>query len=153
MQDRRTARPNSHTANPLLHTFLLLALVACADSSTGTPQAAKEPVEISVEEIHAMFAENQIGGAQFFETRQAVLTGEVVRVREALGAGILVFKSAKSGLEAELAFGGEDVKSLGALRSGNHVKVTCPLVQEILGQVIIGCSKVSVLQAEPTNGN
>jgi hypothetical protein len=92
-----------------------------------------------------MFVENQIGGAQFFETRKAVLTGEVVRVREALGAGILVFKSAKSGLEVELGFDGEGTRMLGSLRSGNRVVVTCPVVQEILGQVMIGCSSVRLL--------
>src|SRR6187399_1088754 len=62
-----------------------LALACCGDSAIQEPRADKQPVVISVEEIHAMFAENQIGGAQFFETRKAVLTGEVVRVREALG--------------------------------------------------------------------
>ena len=95
-----------------------------------------------------MFAENQIGGAQFFETRKAVLTGEVVRVREALGAGILVFRSAKSGIEVELAFDAEGTKMLGSLHSGSRVEVTCPIIQEVFGQVMIGCSRVSLLERQ-----
>ncbi|MEO6080365.1 MAG: hypothetical protein ABIQ86_11370 [Steroidobacteraceae bacterium] len=131
--------------------FAGLALVGCSNDSPQKPSAEKQPVAISVEEIRAMFAENQIGGAQFFETRKAVLTGDVVRVREALGAGILVFKSAKSGLEVELAFDGEGTKMLGSLRSGSRVEVTCPIIQEVFGQVMIGCSSVSMLETGETN--
>jgi hypothetical protein len=126
--------------------FAVLTLVGCSNSSTPQPPADKQPIDISVEEIREKFAENQIGGAQFFETRKAILTGEVVRVREALGAGILAFKSAKSGLEVELAFDGEGTKMLGSLHSGNLVEVTCPIIQEAFGQVMIGCSSVKVLK-------
>lgn len=94
-----------------------------------------------------MFAENQIRGAQHFETRKAVVTGEVVRVREALGVGMLVFRSARSGLQVDLVFSGEDAKALGSLRAGIRVEVTCPTIEEVFGEVLMGCSSVSELEA------
>ena len=100
-----------------------------------------------------MFAENQVGGAQFFQTRKAVLTGDVVRVREALGAGILVLKSAKTGIETDLAFDEQGTKMLGNLHSGNRVEVTCPIVEEVFGQIMIGCTTVTVQETGDAHGN
>ena len=145
-------RQRAQVAQASLISVVGLAVVSCGGNSPQAQQEEKQPVTTSVEEIRAMFAENQIGGAQFFETRKAVLTGEVVRVREALGAGILVFKSAKSGVEADLAFGAQGTKSLGSLKSGNRVEVTCPTIEEVLGQVLIVCSSVSVLETGAANG-
>jgi hypothetical protein len=106
--------------------------------------ARKEDIDITIDEIEARFARNQIAGAQFFKTHAAVIPGVAVRVREVLGTGILIAKS-RAGSQAELAFGERGSKQLGAIQPGDRFVATCPEVHEAMGQVIIACSEISVV--------
>jgi hypothetical protein len=147
---KETMNPCVRASNALILSFLL-TLSGCGGNSDEPRRRKKELFDTSVEAVHSMFAENQIGGAQFFQSRAAVLTGEVMRVREALGVGILAFRSDESGMTTELAFSGEAAASLGELRSGSRVRVTCPVIEEFMGQVFFVCAGVDVLHEENSN--
>lgn len=127
------------------------ALPGCTSSSTDETSAGidgyedKEEVRLNVSAIRAMFSDNQIKGAQFFEHRTALIQGQVVRVREALGTGFLVLRSPSSAPESELAFDEAGTKQLGEVRQGDNVEATCPEVVEMMGQVIIACTGLKVL--------
>lgn len=104
----------------------------------------KEIVRITIDEIQEKFAKNQIAGAQFFETRTALIPGVAVRVREALGTGILIVKSPKTGLEMEIGFNEHGTRQLGEVEPKDRIEATCPSIHEAMGQVIIACDGIAV---------
>ena len=104
----------------------------------------KEIVRITIDEIQEKFAKNQIAGAQFFETRTALIPGVAVRVREALGTGILIVKSPKTGLEMEIGFNEHGTQQLGEVEPKDRIEATCPSIHEAMGQVIIVCDGIVV---------
>lgn len=113
--------------------------------ATLAPTERKEQVRITIDEIQSKFAKNQVAGAQFFETRAALIPGVVVRVREALGTGILVVRSPKTGLEMEIWFNERGTRQLGAVEPGDKIEAKCPSIYEAMSQVIIACDDISVL--------
>lgn len=119
-----------------------------APTGVATPppptNAQKEVVRITIDEIQEKFAKNQIAGAQFFETRTALIPGVAVRVREAIGAGILIVRSPKTRLEMEIGFGERGTQQLGDIKPGDRIEATCPMVYEALSQVIIACDSVEI---------
>lgn len=106
--------------------------------------AQKEIVRITIDEIQEKFAKNQIAGAQFFETRTALIPGVAVRVREAMGTGILIVRSPKTGLQMEIGFGERGTQQLGDIKPDDRIEALCPVVYEALSQVIIACESVEI---------
>lgn len=114
---------------------------------TPTPIEAaksKQDVRISIDELQDMFAKNQVAGAQFFETHTAIIPGRAVRVREALGTGILIIQSPQTGRQMEIGFNDKGTRQLGAVKPGDDVEATCPEVNEMMSQIIVACSDISI---------
>ena len=101
-----------------------------------------EPTRMTVDDISALFEENQVAGADYFSSRTVVIPATVVRVREALGTGILVVKSRSNGGETEMGFSEAGTRNLISLRRSDRVEATCPKIWEVMGEVIITCTSV-----------
>lgn len=113
------------------------------DQEATTPE---EIVETDIDELLAVYERNQIEGLQRFGNSTLKISGEVVRVREVLGAGVLVMKSPKTGTVMELGFSERGTPQTGALQPGQRVIVTCPGASEAMGEVYINdCSDVAVV--------
>lgn len=128
---------------------------ASSDHSTEAPEPsiesppapvsttqAKSEVRLSIDAIQDKFDNNQVAGAQFFKSHTAIIPGTVVRVREALGTGILVLRSDVSDLEMELGFDDRGTVLLGKLNPGDKMEATCPEVHEAMAQVLIVCTDI-----------
>lgn len=118
-----------------------------AETVPSSTTVQKEVVRITIDEIQEKFAKNQVAGAQFFETRTALIPGVAVRVREALGTGILIVRSAQTGLEVEIGFNERGTRQLGAVEPGDKIEATCPEVYEAMSQIIIACESISIEQS------
>lgn len=103
----------------------------------------KEIVETDIDELLAVYERNQIEGLQRFGNSTLKISGEVVRVREVLGAGVVVMQSPKTGTVMELGFSERDTPKTGALQPGQRVIVACPGASEAMGEVYVNeCSDV-----------
>ena len=104
-------------------------------------------VETDIDELSAVFRRNQIEGRQRFGNAPLKIFAEVVRVREALGIGILVLTSPDSGEILEVGFTSKDTPQLGAIMPGQSVIVTCPRAVEAMRSVLLSaCSGVEVVE-------
>ncbi len=112
--------------------------------ATPTPAPEPEKVRITIDEIHDKFARNQIAGATFFETRTAIIPAVAVRVREALGTGILVVRSPRTGREMELGFNERGTRQLAEIEPSDRIEATCPEILEAMGQIIIACEDITI---------
>lgn len=114
------------------------------DRSVVAP-TPKEVVETDIDELIAVYERNQIEGLQRFGGSTLRISGEVVRVREVLGTGVLVMKSPETGEVMELGFSEAGTPKLGTLRPGNRVVASCPGAFEALAEVFLNdCSDVDV---------
>jgi hypothetical protein len=105
----------------------------------------KEIVKTNIDEILDTYERNQIEGLQKFGNSTIELSGEVVRVREALGTGILVLRSPDTGTQLEIGFSEKGTPKLGSLKAGDMVVVTCPGAYEASGLIILSdCSDVDI---------
>lgn len=127
-------------------TFALLLLTACAAPDPGSPPADERPTKeviADVDEILNDYAKNQIAGDRKYGDAKVLINGEALRVREALGTGILDIAS-RSGDEMELYFAEEGEADIAAVEPGQKVQVTCYAVIEIMGNVAASdCTNVS----------
>lgn len=103
-------------------------------------------VETDIDELLMVYGRNQIEGYQRFGNSNLEISGTVKRVREALGTGILVLQSPKTGEVMELGYSDRDTHKLGVLRPGDSVVATCPGAMEAMGGVFLSdCSEIEVL--------
>lgn len=104
-----------------------------------------EPISASIDEIHDLYAKNQIAAAKKFEGQQIRITGKAVRVREAMGTGFLILRSIGTGLEQEFGFSDTGTALLADVSPGDTVTIICPGVVEGMGMIFIaGCSDLKV---------
>ena len=121
-----------------------------AEAPTVKPTASAEAperriIQTSIDELLAAYAANQVAAAKKYGNATIQLEGRVVRVREALGSGILVLKSPTSGQTYEFGFSDEGTKMLESLNPGDRVSITCSTVLEAMSIVMVeGCSDVEV---------
>ena len=119
---------------------------------TPTPRPERVPDQISaietdIDELSAVFRRNQIEGRQRFGNGPLKIHAEVVRVREAVGIGILVLTSPDSGEILEVGFTNRATPKLGAIMPGQRVVVTCPKASATMSSVVrSACSDVEVIQ-------
>ena len=117
--------------------------IAMPTQSAEAP--ARRIIKTSIDELLAAYAANQVAAAKKYGNASIQLEGRVVRVREALGSGILVLKSPISGETYEFGFSDEGTKMLESLKPGDRVSITCPTVLEAMSIVMIeGCSDVEL---------
>ncbi len=132
----------------ILATAQLLALAACgapeANDSESSDERPTTEVRTTVDEILNTYAANQVAGDQKFGDAKLVVSGQAVRVREAMGTGILVLGSAKSDQTLDLYFAEEGNKDLGKVQPGDQVEATCYAILEAMGSVTLSdCTTVS----------
>lgn len=107
---------------------------------------AKIEVGLTVDELRDKFTDNQIAGAQFFEQHTALVSGQVIGVREAVGTGIVKLRSPRGDDPLEIGFNDAATKDLGLLRKGDKIVAHCPNVQEAMAQVIVVCDRVEMVK-------
>lgn len=121
-------------------------------AQTDEPAAVADPavpsihdeVRVDIDEILRRYAQNQIGAAQYFEGKTAIVSAKAVRVREALGTGILVAQSTKTGKRLEIGFDEQGTRELGDIEPGDRIEARCPKINEAMGQVFVVCTSISV---------
>lgn len=112
------------------------------EASTGMSMLEAE-VDTDIDELLEVYSRNQIEGLQRFGSVTLKVSGEVVRVREALGTGIVIMRSPQTGAVMEIGFSQSGTPKTGALKPGDSVIVTCPGASEALGQIFLSnCSDV-----------
>jgi hypothetical protein len=112
---------------------------APAPSAPPAPQAPPlRDVSTTVDEMLQIYADNQIAGERKFANARVKISGTTVRVREALGTGILVLGSQRSAKRLELYFSKEGNQSLSEITPGQRVEAECYSVLEMLGEVLVG---------------
>ncbi len=130
---------------------------ASADTGANTgaisgahAQRAPDPIsaiETDIDELSAVFRRNQIEGRQRFDNGPLKIHAEVVRVREAVGIGILVLTSPDSGEILEVGFTNRATPKLGAVMPGQRVVVTCPKASATMSSVVrSACHDVEVIK-------
>lgn len=118
--------------------------VGTTASIASTPSAPNTIVQTSIDELLDAFDDNQIAAAKKYG-KPLQLNGKVVRVREALGTGILVLASPKSGRQHEFGFSNSGTEKLADVKLGDTVTVTCPEALEAMSVVIVGgCSDLEI---------
>lgn len=125
--------------SPTFSTFApFLLLTACGASEPDALTAASErptrEVTANVDEILDTYAKNQIAGERKYGDAKMLISGEALRVREALGTGILEVGSS-SGKAMDLYFAEEGEADIAAVEPGQKVQVTCYAIIEIMGNV------------------
>ena len=110
----------------------------------ATPSASNTIVQTSIDELLDAFDNNQIAASKRYG-KPLQLSGKVVRVREALGTGILVLASPRSGRQHEFGFSDSGTEKLADVKLGDTVTITCPEALEAMSVVIVGgCSDLEV---------
>lgn len=109
---------------------------------SGTLQKPIEPVTIrevitTVDEVVETYAKNQIAGERKYSGARISITGRAVRVREALGTGILVLGSRFSDNELELSFAEEGEPSLAEVEPRQNVTADCREITEMMGVLVL----------------
>ncbi len=127
----------------------LPSTVATLPSSNKNPVASatapKKTITTNIDDILDTYEANQIGGLKKFGGATLKITGEVVRVREAMGVGIIVLASPDSGRELELGFSDAATNMLAPLLPGDNIEATCPSIVEAMSVIVVGgCSNVTV---------
>jgi len=108
------------------------------------PTVSKQEVRVTVDELRDLFGENQIAGAEYLKSHTALVAGQVIRVREAFGTGIVQLKSPRGDEPFEIGFTEAGTRELAQLRSGDIIVARCPTVLEAIGQIIPACDRVEV---------
>ena len=143
-----TGASRGEAAEPLISNP---AASADAGANFGAhPQRDPDPIsaiETDIDELSAVFRRNQIEGRQRFGNGPLKIHAEVVRVREAVGIGILVLTSPDSGEILEVGFTNRATPKLGAVMPGQRVVVTCPKASATMSSVVrSACSDVEVIR-------
>ena len=119
-----------------------VAPVAPVAPTLPPPAPRKPDVKVSLKEIFGQFENNQVKAARYFDENVALIPIRVVRVREALGTGIIVTDTRIDDRQIELFFDEAGTRRLENLDPGSRVVATCPSISEAMGQVIIACTDV-----------
>lgn len=105
---------------------------------TDSTKASKKIIRTNVDEILDAYEANQIGALKKFGNATLKITGEVIRVREAMGTGIIVMRSQNNDRELELYFADSATNMLAPLDPGEIIEATCPDILEVMSVVVVG---------------
>ena len=134
--ESQLAPPNSALSTP--------APKKVAATPKLVPSGAPEGSLVTPDSILIDYAENQVRAQRLYD-REVRVRGRVIRVREALGTGILVLASKAPELSLELYFADQANEDLALVRSGSIVTATCHAAIEIAGAVALSdCRSIDI---------